>query len=135
MRPYFAQFGLSGAQWGVLRVLHRAEQEGLTDLRLTDLSGRLLIRPPSVTGVVDRLQKMGLAERSSSQTDHRAKYVSLTLAGRQLVQRVQEGHAQQIEKVLGGLGGPEQEQLHRLLDQLTSHLRPLAGEKEEVADL
>ena len=43
MQPYFAQFGISGAQWGVLRNLHRAESEGLRSLRLTDLSRRMLI--------------------------------------------------------------------------------------------
>src|SRR5438132_3267939 len=85
MNPYFARFGISGAQWGVLRNLHRAEMEGLPGLRLTDLSERLLIRPPSVTGVVDRLERGKLVERSGSPTDLRAKRVSLTPRGRQLV--------------------------------------------------
>src|ERR1051325_11096349 len=57
MQPYFARFGISGAQWGVLRNLHRAEQEGQPGLRLTDLSRRMLIQPPSVTGIADRLEK------------------------------------------------------------------------------
>src|SRR5262245_15454240 len=66
MQPYFAKFGISGSHWGVLRNLHRAEQEGLPGLRLTDLSERLLIRPPSVTGVVDRLERAGLVNRGGS---------------------------------------------------------------------
>src|SRR5438309_10975549 len=78
MQPYFARFGISGAQWGVLRNLHRAEAEGLARLRLTDLSERLLIRPPSVTGVVDRLERTGLVARESSPDDLRAKQVGLT---------------------------------------------------------
>src|SRR5438045_9539495 len=64
MQPYFAGFGISGSQWGVLRNLHRAEQAGQTGLRVTALSERLLIRPPSVTGVVDRLQRAGLVARA-----------------------------------------------------------------------
>src|SRR5438128_6341750 len=83
MQPYFAQFGISGAQWGVLRNLHRAEQEGLHGLRLTDLGRRMLIRPPSVTGIVDRLEKMGLIVRRASETDGRAKQAALTAKGRQ----------------------------------------------------
>jgi DNA-binding MarR family transcriptional regulator len=133
MHPFFARFGLSGAQWGTLRVLHRAEQEGLAHLRLTDLSGRLLIRPPSVTGVVDRLERMGLVERSSSQADHRSKQVSLTSAGRDLVERMLVGHASQVEAVLSGLGPQEQASLQRLLDRLSSHVRTLAGQKEGIA--
>src|SRR5438045_6154560 len=81
MQPYFARFGISGAQWGVLRNLQRAEGEGLSGLRLTDLSDRLLLRPPSVTGVVDRLERAGFVTRNGSPTDLRAKLVSLTSAG------------------------------------------------------
>src|ERR1700732_2583992 len=77
MQPYFASFGISASQWGVLRTLHRAEQEGLPGLRLTDLGERLLIRPPSVTGVVDRLERAGLVERAGSPFDMRAKQVAL----------------------------------------------------------
>src|SRR5262249_3520570 len=73
MQSYFAQFGISGSQWGVLRNLHRAEQEGLPGLRLTDLGDRLLIRPPSVTGAIDRLERAGLVVRDGSPTDLRAK--------------------------------------------------------------
>src|ERR1043166_4189415 len=63
MQPYFARHGISGAQWGVLRTLYRAEQAGDAGLRLVDLSERLLIRPPSVTGVVGRLERAGLLSR------------------------------------------------------------------------
>src|SRR5260221_14750774 len=85
MHPYFARFGISGSQWGVLRTLHRAESEGLTGLRLTDLGDRLLIRPPSVTGIIDRLERVGLVVRDGSPEDLRAKLVRLTGKGRQIV--------------------------------------------------
>src|SRR5437016_1502421 len=96
MQPYFARFGISGSQWGVLRTLHRAEEDGREGLRLTDLSDRLLIRPPSVTGVVDRLERAGLVVRVGSPTDLRAKQVALTPQGRQLVERVLAVHGKQI---------------------------------------
>src|SRR5437016_2329371 len=73
MEPYFASFGISSSQWGVLRALHRARLEQRSGLRLTDLGDRLLVRPPSVTGVVDRLQRMRLVTRSPVAEDHRAK--------------------------------------------------------------
>src|SRR5687768_14705720 len=85
MEPYFAHFGVSGAQWGVLRTLQRMEDGGQPEPRLTDLGNHLLVRPPSMTGAVDRLQRLGLVRRAASATDQRAKHVSLTPAGRQLV--------------------------------------------------
>lgn len=126
MQPYFARFGISGAQWGVLRNLHRAEEEGRTGLRLTDLSRRMLIRPPSVTGIADRLEKIGLIVRRASETDGRSKQVALTDKGRQLVESVLVGHPAQIARVMGGLSSEEQEQLDRLLMRMGDHLAVLA---------
>src|SRR5262245_6896958 len=82
MKPYFERNGISGSQWGVLRALHKAETEGVAALRLTDLGNRLLVRPPSMTGVVNRLERNGLVRRIASPTDQRSKHVKLTPAGR-----------------------------------------------------
>ncbi len=128
MQAHFARFGLSGAQWGVLRNLHRAEQEGLRGVRLTDLSRRLLIRPPSVTGAVDRLERAGLVERGGLATDLRAKPVALTAEGRRLVEQVLTVHEAQIDAVLGGLTPAEQCELGRLLARLGQHLEKLHGQ-------
>jgi DNA-binding MarR family transcriptional regulator len=125
MQPYFARFGISGAQWGVLRTLHRAELEGLAGLRLTDLSRRLWVRPPSVTGLVDRLERLGLVRRQASAEDHRAKQVALTAEGRQLLERVLVSHEKQIARVMGGLSAEEQAELGRLLAALSGHLAGL----------
>jgi DNA-binding MarR family transcriptional regulator len=122
---YFAQFGLSGSQWGVLRNLQRAEQEGLPGLRLTDLSDRLLIRPPSATGVVDRLERAGLVVRVGSATDLRAKQVALTDKGRKLVERVLDVHGKQIDSVLGAFGDAELTEFHRHLSRFRQHLEGL----------
>jgi DNA-binding MarR family transcriptional regulator len=131
MEPYFADFGISGAQWGVLRTLYRATVEGAgPQLRLTDLGDRLIVRPPSITGVVDRLQKMGLVARTVSPTDHRVKLVRLTRRGRTLVEQVLQHHPQQVAIVLGGLGAAEQHQLQRLLEQMEPHLTALADSAE-----
>jgi DNA-binding MarR family transcriptional regulator len=130
MNPYFARFGITGSQWGVLRNLYRAEQEGLPRLRLTELGERLLIRPPSVTGLVDRLERAKLVARGGSPTDLRAKQVRLTRAGRRLVQRVLAVHADQVNSVLTGLSPEERAELHRLLVLWRKHLEALlAGER------
>lgn len=130
MQRHFARFGISGSQWGVLKHLHRAEEEGLPGLRLTDLSDRLLIRPPSVTGVVDRLERAGLVIRDGSPTDLRAKQVGLTAQGRRLVGRILAVHGAQIDAVLAGLNADEQGELQRLLSQLGRHLERLPSREE-----
>jgi DNA-binding MarR family transcriptional regulator len=128
-QPYFARFGISGSQWGVLRALYRAENERLPGLRLTDLSERLLIRPPSVTGVIDRLSRAGLVIRGASSGDLRSKPVSLTVRGRDLVEKVLSGHRAQLALLLDGLSRPDQEKLRRLLERWAEHLEVLAGQE------
>lgn len=134
MEPYFSRFGISGAQWGVLVTLHRCEvEEGRAALRLTDLGDRLIVRPPSVTGVVDRLHRMGLVARTASAYDHRAKDVSLTPAGRDMVGRILEHHPAQVRRAFDGLSGAEQGEFQRLLESLSSHLERLPAENAVAA--
>jgi DNA-binding MarR family transcriptional regulator len=133
MEPHFASFGISGSQWAILHTLHRAEEEGLPEVRLTDISNRLLIRPPSVTGAVQRLRRMRLVTGGASQTDQRAKSINLTSTGRQLVERVFERHGEQIRSVLGCLTEREQAQLARLLARLGSHLGEMIEEGPAAA--
>jgi DNA-binding MarR family transcriptional regulator len=128
MQPYFARFGITGSQWGILRTLHRAEREGRSSLRLTDLSDRLLVRPPSMTGAVNRLERAGLVSRDASASDLRAKEVRLTPRGRRRLREVLAVHAQQIDCVLSGLSRAEQATLRRLLDRLGEHLQGMFAE-------
>jgi DNA-binding MarR family transcriptional regulator len=135
MLPYFGRFGITSAQWGVLRSLDRHERSGKPSMRLTDLGEQLLIQPPSVTGVVDRMEKNGLIERIASPTDLRAKHVRLTAAGRRLLTEVQVLHEEQIATALSGLLVQEQRELRRLLKKLGTHLEELLAPEtdKEVA--
>jgi DNA-binding MarR family transcriptional regulator len=127
MQPYFAKFGVSGPQWGVLRTLSRAEQRGEPTLRLVDLSKQLLVRPPSVTGIIDRLEKAGLVERTQSASDQRSRPVGLTRKGRELIEKViSAGHQAQYHRVMGVLSPEEQSRLGELLTRLSEHLESLS---------
>ncbi len=122
MEPFFARFGISGSQWAVLRVLHRAESQGDKGLRLKDIGERLLIQPPSVTGVVDRLERLGLVRRGGSEDDLRVRPVRLTPAGRKLVESIRPFHVEQIKLLFAGLQSEELEQFTELLHKLEAHL-------------
>ncbi len=122
MEPHFAPFGISGPQWGALRALQRASEEGYKALRLSELAGRLLIRPPSVTAVVDRLERRGLVKRGLSQSDMRVRTVSLTDDGRELIEKVQVGHPQRVAMIFSGLSPAEQQAMLQGLKKLQDHL-------------
>lgn len=137
MNPYFAQFGISAAQWGVLVTLDRFKSDFPQGMRLSDLGELLLVRAPSVTTVVDRLERSGLVTRATQPGDLRAKLVRLTASGQQLVARVASVHGRQVDRVFAGLSLAQRQRLQRLLLRMAAHLETLlegpAAEREIMA--
>ncbi len=124
---YFAGFGISGAQWGALRTLHRAEGERISGLRLRELGDRMLVRPPSMTGVIDRLERSGYVSKQSSPSDRRAKQVSLTRQGRDLVRHVLRQNPDRIRSILGDLSASDARTLLRLIEHMAERLESRAA--------
>jgi DNA-binding MarR family transcriptional regulator len=131
LQPYFGRFGISRSQWAVLRVLQRAEHSGSPSLRLVDLGERLLVRPPSVSGLVSRMEHLGYIKRIPSKNDLRSFEVRLTREGHHLLSWVLLNHESQIEKVMGVLDRRQQEQLLALLEQLSSHFENITSGKSK----
>lgn len=67
-------------QWGVLSAL--LEEDGLT---IGTLSQRRGIDPPTITGIVKRLEQVSLVERVHGRQDRRVVRVYLTKEGRELM--------------------------------------------------
>lgn len=122
LQPYFAKFGISPAQWGVLRALARLEKKQ-ESVSLSDLSRHLLVQPPSVTGVIDRMERLGLIRRSVDPNDRRSRLVCLTKSGRQLLTIARKEAPSKLASLLEPLSKAEQKQLQRLLKKLTTHLK------------
>jgi len=120
--PFFARAGISGAQWAILWNLYRAQEDGEPMLRVTDLGERLLIRPPSVTGVIDRLVRAGLIVRSSSADDKRVKLIGLTTSGHELVETLHNAHDEKVTSLLGVLSSTDQKNLQSILERFVTHL-------------
>jgi DNA-binding MarR family transcriptional regulator len=118
---HFARFGISPAQWAVLRTLHRLEQDHQQPPRVTELSSHLLLQPPSVSGVVERLVRLRLVTKVHSKTDMRARRVRLSQQGRELVQRILINHTHWIDTMMGGLTPSEQHRMSQLMIKLAEH--------------
>ncbi len=136
MRPYFLQYGLTQAQWAILRNIHRAQtEEGRTNgLRMGEIGQRLLVQPPSVTTLVRRLVKCGLVSQTASPTHRRGFELRLTAKGEKLVTRVLLVHQDQIRRVMGGLADDELPVFHSYLERLNTHLTALAAKTPDQLD-
>ena len=99
---------MSRPQWRCLPSCTGPKRKGRTACACTSWESGWLFRPPSVTGVVDRLERDGLVARSKTEGDRRVRRVRLTAAGRALRKRLLAVHARQIQKVMSGLDAREQ---------------------------
>jgi MarR family transcriptional regulator, lower aerobic nicotinate degradation pathway regulator len=79
------------------------------------LCGRLRIDKSPMVGLVDDLERLGLAERRRSDADRRVQDIHLTASGRDAVRRVIELADAQNERTFGMLDDDERAQLHGLL--------------------
>jgi DNA-binding MarR family transcriptional regulator len=80
------------------------------------LGRRLRIDKSPMVGVVDDLERLGLAERRRSRTDRRVQAIHLTAKGRRVLrERVVQLAEQENDRVLGTLDADERALLHALL--------------------
>ena len=73
------QFGLTGAQSAILRTLVKSGP-----ISSAELSRMLYVTPANITGIIDRLEKKGLVERTRKDGDRRIALITLTESGTNL---------------------------------------------------
>ncbi|MGW7051651.1 MarR family winged helix-turn-helix transcriptional regulator [Streptomyces sp. NPDC054887] len=122
-----ARHGLRLRHYAVLRYL--AAVEGA---RQRELSNRLGYDPSAVVGLVDDLQRLGLAQRRPDPDDRRNRVVVLTEAGRRLLHDSDADAAHVTEQLLGPLDPGERRTLHELLVRVAG---PLGGPADAQSTL
>lgn len=105
---------LTLAQFDVLAQIHR-RPEGMTPGALTR---ELLVTAGNVTGIVDRLVRMGLARRHPVPNDRRAVLVRLSRKGRQIIERAIPRHKQDVQTLLACIETEDLVQLRELLGRV-----------------
>jgi DNA-binding MarR family transcriptional regulator len=78
----------------------------------------LRIDKSAMVGVVDDLERLGMAERRRSDADRRVQDIHLTDRGRTTVERIRQLADEENERLFGALDDNQREQLHGLLLQV-----------------
>ncbi len=120
---FFKEIGLSASQFEIMRILW--QQDHLT---LGELSEFCCCAPANITGLVDRLEKKGLLNRTPDPDDRRISRIVLTEAGRKL----QEPTAQVIQKYLSLFEVFQPGELRELVRLLKLFYRHIEGEGADL---
>lgn len=114
----FREHGLTASQYNVLRIL-RGEGKPLPCLEIAD---RMIAAVPGITGLIDRLEALGLVARDRSTEDRRVIYVAITAKGLDLLATL-DGPVEDLHKALiGHLTRDELRELSRLLEKARDSL-------------
>jgi MarR family 2-MHQ and catechol resistance regulon transcriptional repressor len=115
---FFRPFGLTDAQYNVLRILEGAKEA----LSQHQLAKRLMVSRANITNLIDKLEARGLVERCACE-DRRVKLIQLTERGLAFVEETFVDLQQLCATLLHPLSATEQQQLRRLLGKLLRHQR------------
>ncbi|MCA9022286.1 MAG: MarR family transcriptional regulator [Planctomycetaceae bacterium] len=107
----FRQYGLTCSQYNVLRIL-RGEGRPLPSL---EIASRMIQVVPAITGLIDRLEKLGLVTRERCSADRRVVYVALTEKAVVLLKEIDEPGRELHQRLIGHLTKSELKELSRLL--------------------
>jgi DNA-binding MarR family transcriptional regulator len=107
--------GLGFSELRLLRALAAAPDQRL---RPTDLAAELEITPSGATRAILPLEKRGIVKRESDPQDARASRVTLTAAGRTLVDHASATASETTAKLTRRLSVGQIKQLERLLTEI-----------------
>jgi DNA-binding MarR family transcriptional regulator len=97
MAPVFERAGVTPQQWAILTALAGAEQP----MTLAGLARTMLVSKQNMTGMVARLEQLGLVERQGDPKDLRSSRLVLTRRGRSTVEKLRPAY-EEWRRALGG---------------------------------
>ena len=106
-----SQLGISPGEFGVLIALSESGPQ-----LMVDLAKNQALTQAAITGIVDSLESLGLAQREPSKTDRRKVRVAITEKGEGEVRKGIRLYKKFIEKATRHMGAREMSTVLELLD-------------------
>jgi len=120
--PHLRANDMSPQQWRVLRALFDAREQGENEVEMSYLAEQCHLLLPSLSRIVQLLQKRGLIHRRSSAADMRRSMISLSDSGSELVKFMSVQSEARYEHITSVFGYGKLELLYELLEELTEKL-------------
>ncbi|WP_405091136.1 MarR family transcriptional regulator [Micromonospora sp. NBC_01392] len=128
----YARWGIGRGEFDVLAALRRSGPP--YTLAPKALTAALMLTSGGMTGRLDRLERAGLVRRAPDPGDRRALRVSLTDAGRQIVEESAEAGLEVQRRILDALPPADRDRLADLLRALLTAAQTADGPSGGPAD-
>ena len=97
LAPVFEKAKVTPQQWAVLSAL----ADETAPVTLVALARRLVVTKQNMTGMIARLEQLGVAERQGDPNDLRSSRVQLTRRGRSIVEKLRPAYDEWIRSLAG----------------------------------
>lgn len=112
---FLARHRISQGRFTVLMLLHRSCGQSRTPAELAEESN---VTRATMTGLIDTLERDGLASRKADSEDRRTIHVELTERGRVFIEEMMPEYFQRVSEIIGALDASEQRELTVLLQKI-----------------
>jgi MarR family transcriptional regulator for hemolysin len=92
------------------------------ELSQADLANKMMVEPPTLVGILDRMERDGWITRNSCPADRRKKMIHATTAAEPVWEKIAEGGRRVRASATAGLTEQEVETLKQLLDRVNQNL-------------
>ena len=110
-----SQFGITGSQYNVLRILKGVYPDGHPRC---EIAMRMMEIAPDITRLIDRLEKQGLVVRDRTKEDRRMSITKLSEKGLRLMEEIQPEMEKEHKNSTKNLSEEECRKLSMLLEKL-----------------
>lgn len=110
-------YQLSEGKFCTLLVLHQHGEKGVAP---SELAAKVGVTRATISNMLRRMERDGLVDIKPAAQDGRAKVVSLTQAGCELMEKVLPPHYLRVSKLMEKLTEAEQKELIMLLEKLSA---------------
>jgi homoprotocatechuate degradation regulator HpaR len=130
-RPILNEFSLTEQQWRIIRTL---DAQPSRELEAGQIARLCCILSPSLTGVLERMERDGLIRRMRPLADQRKLVVTLTPKSTELVAQIGPRVDAQYQQLEARLGTSTLNETYQLLDRLIAALPRGDGEDAAAAE-
>ena len=116
LAPLFEKGNITPQQWAVLATI------GDVPMNLASVARKLAVSKQNMTGMMSRLEQLGLVERSEDPRDLRSSRVQLTRRGRGVIEKLAPAYAEWQKDLGREIGERELQTLTRLINRLIAQL-------------
>jgi len=110
--------GLNHSDIGVLLCLLKNSKPDTEGMKVSEISGFLRVKPPTVTQIINQLDSKGLVQRTVDSKDRRVVRIKLTKKGVDTVETAHESFYSLFEELVDFLGEDQSKTLTFLINQV-----------------